>query len=238
MIQQFLKLPLRFHLSGRKKAFLCHGGPLTQTSRELIWQINENCLLKNEIYLNWRKQVDGEHHTDIGFRLYLPASNARARSSRFHFLCCWSEPQPRSRGTVPHGRAFGFIWITKGPPPAHTPPSTISSLFLVGCIYDASTHRTHSLQTDRQTQASDCQKSVGCAAFRHTRKFVSSNLGGDGGGEPLFTLILCLKLWGYLFTRLPTAWTGILLLCAAQRSAYQGDENLKLGGKRLIVEFL
>jgi len=48
---------------------------------------------------------------------------------------------------------------------------------------------------------------------------VSSNLGGDGGGEPLFTLILCLKLWGYLFTRLlPTAWTGILLLCGAEVS--------------------
>jgi hypothetical protein len=45
---------------------------------------------------------------------------------------------------------------------------------------------------------------------------VSSNL---GGGEPLFTLILCLKLWGYLFTRLlPTAWTGILLLCGAEVS--------------------
>jgi hypothetical protein len=47
---------------------------------------------------------------------------------------------------------------------------------------------------------------------------VSSNLGGDGGGEPLFTLILCLKLWGYLFTRRPSAWTGILLLCGAEVS--------------------
>jgi hypothetical protein len=100
------------------------------------------------------------------------------------------------------------------------------------------THRTHSLQTDRQTQASDCQKSVGCSAFRHTRKFVSSNLGGDGGGEPLFTLILCLKLWGYLFTRACRPPGLEFYCCAAQRSAYQCDENLKLGGKRLIVEFV
>lgn len=115
--------------------------------------------------------------------------------------------------TVPHGRAFGLIWITKGPPPAHT---TIH-YFISGWL-----HRMHPLHNIQNRLS----KVAGILRLGTHGNFCPLTLAAMAAARTAFHLDFVSQIVG-LFVYTPTAWTGILLLCATQRSAYQraDDEN-------------